>query len=78
MIRCGICHALSEPGEKVVRVVTKWRLARYPHRVAVHRVFRNGREEWKDDPGGHGVEAEREVLAHKECAWKFEHEGGGR
>lgn len=74
MFNCGLCGKTSKAGERAVRVITEQRWATYPKQVNVYHYWDlEGKEIWKDDPGGQGSQIVREVLAHKDCADKEEH-----
>jgi hypothetical protein len=64
---------VSPAGTPSVRVVVATREKSYRFRSGANRVVRpdkNGKpkEKFIDDPGGHGREAVREVIACRECA----------
>ena len=68
MFNCGVCGKTSQAGERAVRVSMESRRATYPAIKAAHHYWdQDGREIWKDDPGGEGPQIVKEVLAHKEC-----------
>lgn len=69
MFNCGVCGKTSKAGERAVRVSMESRWVTYPPIKNAHHYWdRDGREIWKDDPGGEGAQIVKEVLSHKECA----------
>ncbi|HRQ40762.1 MAG TPA: hypothetical protein PLD25_22830 [Chloroflexota bacterium] len=50
------------------RLVIATRPKSYPPRPEVNRIKSGGKVEWKDDPGGEGVEIVKEILVCLACA----------
>jgi len=71
MFNCGLCGKPSQLGERAVRAVVDSRWVKHLEIKAAHHYWdKEGREIWKDDPGGEGPQIVKEVLAHKSCAEK--------
>jgi hypothetical protein len=68
MVKCFGCKKLTKPGEKPVRRVIETRKVKYPFRKDAHPVIKDGKRDYRDDPGGEGIEIAKEVLVCKECS----------
>jgi len=67
MYRCEDCRKVSKPGEECHIVVRETRNHVFPVRLNAHRYKRNGKEEIRDDPGGHGKQIVREARICGRC-----------
>lgn len=67
---CKVCNEKQINGTKAHMVVLQKRAKHYPPRPKAYKVFDEEEQEYtfKEDPGGDGFEAVKEVQACKACA----------
>jgi hypothetical protein len=68
MYKCELCKQIVPAHTPAHRLVITTRPKTYPSRHEVNRVKSGGKVEWKDDPGGEGVEIVKEILVCPACA----------
>lgn len=67
MYICQDCGKNSQLGEKSYPVVVETREHKFPFRSKVHRLVRDGKVEWHDDPGGVGQQIVKEIRVCRDC-----------
>jgi len=76
MYQCQLCGKNSQPRTSAHRIILSTRSVAYPHRSKVNGCWKWTGERSKfvrtDDPGGFGLEAEREVIVCPECAKQWQ------
>ncbi len=72
MYRCQLCGAVAPPRTPSYQVAVETREKRYPRRPKLYPPLKRSEwkdlDKWRDDPGGIGREAVREVRACPGCA----------
>lgn len=68
MYKCELCKQIVPAHTPAHHLVVATRPKTYPPRPEVNRVKSGGKVEWKDDPGGAGVEIVKEILVCPACA----------
>lgn len=67
MYRCENCDNVSEPGDRLNKVVVRTREHQHPFRAGAHRFTREGKEVIMDDPGGVGSQIVQEMGVCEPC-----------
>ena len=70
MYRCEFCNATIPANTPSRRVVVETRPRTYPYRPEANKFLKKRKIEKRDDPGGHGTEIARELIACPSCAAK--------
>lgn len=81
MFRCRECKKISKPGESSELVVVAKHLHTFPARLRAHKfkeatqisrsgkiIRKEGRISFKDDPGGRGMQIDKEIRVCQKCA----------
>lgn len=69
MFNCGVCLQSSAPREKASRIVIERRNITHPYISGAHKFKTSeGKNIFKDDPGGTGTSIVKEVMACVKCA----------